>query len=125
MRSIALLSLSLLAAGCAQKSPEQQQIDQIRSDAGNQAKAIEQRAEAEADPLDQQAEALSNQAKEAGGYTEKRLRVKADALQQEARLIREQADKQAMRSRKRRTRASKLFRAARPGSPPSGFRTNI
>src|SRR5690349_9858032 len=94
MRSIALFTLALAAAGCAQKSPEQQQLDQIRSDASNQAKAIENQAELQAAPLDQQAEALSNQAKQAGGYTGKRLEVKADALEKEAKLIREQADKQ-------------------------------
>ena len=93
-RSIALVALMFAATGCAQKSPEQQQMDQIRSDASNQAKAIENQAELQSAPLDQQADALSNQAKQAGGYTGKRLQVKADALQQEAKLIREQADKQ-------------------------------
>jgi len=71
-RSIALVALMFAATGCAQKSPEQQQMDQIRSDASNQAKAIENQAELQSAPLDQQ----------------------ADALQQEAKLIREQADKQ-------------------------------
>jgi hypothetical protein len=93
-RSIALSALSLIAAACAQKSPEEQQLDQIRSDASNQAEAIENQAELQAEPLDEQADALSNQAKQAGGYTGKRLQVKADALQQEAKLIREQSDKQ-------------------------------
>jgi ABC-type transporter Mla subunit MlaD len=94
MRSIALVVLSIAAAACAQKSPEQQQLDQIRSDASNQAKAIGDQAELQAAPLDQQADALSNQAQQAGGYTGKRLQVKADALQKEAKLIREQADRQ-------------------------------
>ncbi len=94
MRSIAFVALGLAIAGCAQKSPEEQQMDQIRSHASNQAKAIENQAELQAAPLDQQADALSNQAKQAGGYTGKRLEVKADALHQEAKLIREQADKQ-------------------------------
>ena len=88
-RSIALVALMFAATGCAQKSPEQQQMDQIRSDASNQAKAIENHAELQAAPLDQQADALSNQAKQAGGYTGKRLEVKADALQQERTVVHE------------------------------------
>jgi hypothetical protein len=93
MRTLLFLTIVLIA-GCS-RTPDQQQTDQLRSDATNGAAAIEKQANAEADRLEQRAAALGEQAKQAGGYTGKRLEVRADALTKEGRIIRDQADQQA------------------------------
>jgi hypothetical protein len=83
-----------LATAC-QRTPEQQQADQLRADAQQRGAAIKNRASAEADRLAQEADDLYNQSNRAGGYTGQRLNVRADALAKEAKIVRRQADMQA------------------------------
>jgi hypothetical protein len=94
MRSSVALALIALTIAC-QRSPEQQQADQLRADAQQRGAAIENQADAEADRLGQQADDLNNQSSRAGGYTGQRLKVRADALAKEAKIVRKQADMQA------------------------------
>jgi hypothetical protein len=94
MRSSVALALIALTIAC-QRTPEQQQADQLRADAQQRGAAIENQADAEADRLGQQAGDLNNQSSRAGGYTGQRLKVRADALAKEAKIVRKQADMQA------------------------------
>lgn len=94
MRGIAFLACFLLATACSQ-SPQDKQVDAIRSQAKNEAAAIKARGDAQAIPLDQQSEALSLKAKQAGGYEGKRLNVQARASKEQAKLIRQQAEQQS------------------------------
>jgi hypothetical protein len=94
MRSSLAPALIALATAC-QRTPEQQQADQLRADAQQRGTAIENHADAEADRLGQQADDLYNQSNLAGGYTGQRLKVRADALAKEAKIVRKQAAMQA------------------------------
>jgi hypothetical protein len=90
------LALALIAlAGSCQRTPEQQQADQLRADAKQRGAAIENQADTEADRLGQQADDLYNQSNRVGGYTGQRLKVRADALAKEGKIIRKQAQMQA------------------------------
>jgi len=90
MRAIApLLALALLAA-CS-RSPQQQQIDAIRTEADQRADAIEEEGGNQAAPLKQQETTLREQAKQAGGYDGKRLTIQAEAAEAQADLLRQQA----------------------------------
>ena len=95
MRPLPFLAIFLSVATGCQRTPEQEQADNVRSIARQQGASIENRAGTEADRLEQQAAILENEAKQAGGMTGQRLKVRADALNQEAKIIRKQADKQA------------------------------
>jgi protein involved in sex pheromone biosynthesis len=94
MRSLAVVGIIFLLAGC-QRSPEQQQNDKLREDAQQRGADIEKRADAQANRLEAQAQVLDNEAQQAGGYTGQRLNVRADALAKEAKIIRKQAGMQA------------------------------
>lgn len=95
MRQLLLLVIVTLTVGACQRTPEEQQSDQARSDARERGALIENRADREADQLQQQAAELENQANQAGGMTAERLKVRAEALKDEAKIVRKQADKQA------------------------------
>ena len=95
MRQLLLLVIVTLAVGACQRTPEQQQADQARSDARERGALIENQADSEADQLQQQAAELENEANQAGGMTGERLKVRAEALKDEAKIVRKQADKQA------------------------------
>ena len=94
MRFVLIMAMLASMAAC-QRTPEQQQADNLRSDARQRADLIENRADVEADRLHQQASDLQNQAGQAGGMTGERLRIRANALDQEAKLVRKQGDMQA------------------------------
>jgi hypothetical protein len=94
MRALLILGMISLATAC-QRTPEQQQADNLQNEARQRGAAIESRADVEADRLQQQASDLENEANQAGGMTGERLRVRSDALNQESKLIRNQADMQA------------------------------
>lgn len=94
MRRMLAIGFIVLTAAC-QRTPEQQQADNLRSEARLRGAQIEKHADSEADRLRQQAEALENEAQQAGGLTGQRLRVRADALAKEAKIVRKQADMQA------------------------------
>lgn len=94
MRALFLLTLATLATACS-RSPEDQQVHQIRATAEQQADSLANAAEARAAPLDQQAQTLAAQAKQAHGYDAKRINVQADALRKQAKLLREQGHDQA------------------------------
>jgi hypothetical protein len=94
MRALLILGMISLAPAC-QRTPEQQQADNLQHEARQRGDAIENRASTEADRLQQQASDLENEANQAGGMTGERLRIRADALDQESKLIRKQADMQA------------------------------
>ena len=94
MRVLLAIGFLVLTAAC-QRTPEQQQADNLRADARSRGVEIEKHADSEADRLQQQAEALENQAQQAGGLTGQRLRVRANALAEEAKIVRKQADMQA------------------------------
>lgn len=93
LRSFPLL-LIVLATAC-QRTPEQQQAEQLRAGAQQRSEAIENQAENQADQLKQQAEVLYNESNQAGGYTGQRLKVRADALGKEAKIVRKQGEMQA------------------------------
>lgn len=95
MRQLLLLVIVTLTVGACQRTPEEQQSDQARSDARERGALIENRADREADQLQQQTAELENQANQAGGMTAERLKVRAEALKDEAKIVRKQADKQA------------------------------
>lgn len=94
MRPLLALAMVALAAAC-QRTPEQQQADQLRSDAQQRGDAIENQADIQVDHLQQQAAALENEANEVGGMSGERLSVRADALEKEAKIVRKQAGMQA------------------------------
>ena len=94
MRRMLAIGFIVLTAGC-QRTPEQQQADNLRGEARLRGAQIENHADSEADRLLQQAEALQNEAQQAGGLTGQRLTVRADALAKEAKIVRKQADMQA------------------------------
>ena len=95
MRPLLVVAIVSLTAAACQRTPEQQQADNLRSEARQQGASIENRAASEADRLQQQANVLENEAKQTGGMTGERLQVRADALHEESKIIRKQADKQA------------------------------
>lgn len=94
MRKFATFTLVVIATACS-KSPQDQQTDKIRTQAHEQAEAITRHADQQAKPLEQQAEALRAEAKKTGGYGGKRLEIQADASSKQAKLLHEQADEQA------------------------------
>jgi hypothetical protein len=94
MRFLLILATFASVAAC-QRTPEQQQADDARSDARQRGGAIENAADAQADRLQQQASDLQNQAAQAGGMTGERLKIRANALDQESKVIRKQGDLQA------------------------------
>ena len=94
MRPLMALATVVLTVAC-QRTPEQQQADELRSDAQQRGALIENQGDTQADRLQQQADALNNEAKHSGGLTGERLRVRADALAKEAKIIRKQAGMRA------------------------------
>ncbi|GAA4033224.1 hypothetical protein GCM10022281_11260 [Sphingomonas rosea] len=91
MKSAVPVVALLLLAAC-QRTPQEQQIHDIKAQADERADAVEQAADGRADPMDAQAKALREQAKQVGGYDGKRLEVQADALEKEADLTRAQGN---------------------------------
>lgn len=94
MRRFLILAVLTLAAAC-QRTPEQQQADEQRSEAEQRSSAIKNRADNEADRLQQRGAALRAGAKQAGGLTGERLRVRGEALAKEAKIVRKQGHMQA------------------------------
>ena len=94
MRPMLTIGLVVLTAAC-QRTPEQQQADNLRGEARLRGAEIEKHADSEADGLQQKAEALEYEAQQVGGLTGQRLRVRADALGKEAKIVRKQADMQS------------------------------
>ena len=92
--SIALAMVGFMMA-CCQRTPEQQQADQLRSDAQQRGAVLENQGAIQADRLQKQADALDAEAKQIGGLTGERLKVRGDALAKEAEIIRKQAGMQA------------------------------
>ena len=90
MRPLLALAMVALAAAC-QRTPEQQQADQMRSDARQLGDAIKKQADIQVDHLQQQASDLENEANQVGGMTGERLSVRADGLEKEAKIVRKQA----------------------------------
>ena len=95
MRPLLLLAILGLATTGCQRTPEQQQADQLRSNADDRGDAIEQQADVQANRLQQEASTLENEAERVGGMTGERLQVRADALKKESKLIQKQADMKA------------------------------
>ena len=95
MRPLLIFAIVALATAACQRTPEQQQADDVRSNAQQQGASIENLSGEEADRLEQQAAILENEAKRSGGLTGQRLKVRADALKKESKIIRKQGDQQA------------------------------
>lgn len=94
MRSTALMLALLLLAACS-RTPQEQQIHDIKAEADTRADAIESEGDRQADPLDSQAKGLRERAKQVAGYDGKRLEIKAEALEKQADLAREQGEDRA------------------------------
>lgn len=94
MRVLLAVSLIALVTSC-QRSPEQQQADNLRSEARLRGAEIVNHADGEADRLQEQASALENEAQRSGGLTAERLRVRSDAATKEAKIVRKQANMKA------------------------------
>jgi lipopolysaccharide export system protein LptA len=94
MRILLVISTTAFMVAC-QRTPEQQQADQLRGAAQERRITLETQAKAQADRLKLQADTLEAEAQKAGGMTGERLRIRADALSKEAKLIQKQADMQA------------------------------
>lgn len=89
------LAMIIGLTGACQRTPEQQQADELRGHAQARGATIRNQADTEADRLELQANTLHIGAEQAGGYTGQRLKVRADSLSKEARIVRKQGDKQA------------------------------
>lgn len=94
MRFLLVLGMLALTVAC-QRTPEQQQADNVMNEARQRGATIENQGDTQADQLQQQASGLQNQAAQVGGMTGERLRIRADALDRESKVIRKQADMQA------------------------------
>lgn len=94
MRTALTFAMLVLMAAC-HRTPQQQQADELRSDAQERGAAIQNEADSQADRLQQQAKGLEAGSKQAGGYTGQRLQVRADALSREAKILRKQGDMKA------------------------------
>jgi hypothetical protein len=94
MRFLLVLASLAVTVAC-QRTPEQQQAANVRSDARQRGAAIENEADTQADRLHQQASHLQHQANQAGGMTGERLGIRANALEQESEVVRKQGDMQA------------------------------
>jgi len=95
MRTLVGLFFMVVSIAACQRTPEQQQAEDLRVEARQRGAELENQADIDADSLQQRAEILENQAEQTGGLTGERLRVRADALSKEAKIIRKQAEMQA------------------------------
>ena len=95
MRPLVFFAIVSCATSACQRTAEQQQADELRSNAEQRAATIEEQAAVEANRLEQEASTLENDAEQVGGMSGERLKVRADALNKESKIIEKQADMQA------------------------------